>query len=81
MQTGIMGEPSHATIDVRDMLCAQALAVVAEAMAKLPIGAAAAIHYNTDDVKRDLCVWANERQYGVSELDEWTLRFERRHES
>lgn len=78
MQTGIMSGPSHVTIDVRDMLCAQALAVVAEAMAKLPIGTTVTIHYNTDDVKHDLCVWASERQYRVFEVNDSVLRLERR---
>ena len=62
-----MGRPAAKTVDVRDMLCAQALAVVAQAMAPLPIGTWATIRYTTDDVKRDLVAWATERGYGVRE--------------
>ena len=48
-------------VDVRDMLCAQALALVAQAVAKLHSGEALAVRYNTEDVRRDLLVWARER--------------------
>ena len=44
------------TVDVREMLCAQALAVVAQALAPLPSGARARVTYSTDDVRRDLAV-------------------------
>ena len=50
-------------VDVRDMLCAQALAVVAQALAALSDRQDATLEVwcNTDDVKRDLLVWAQER--------------------
>ena len=65
------------TVDVRDMLCAQALAVVAQAMGPLPAGARVAVRYSTEDVRRDLVVWAAGRHYGVREADE-SLELEKR---
>ncbi len=47
------------TVDVRDMLCAQALAVVAQAMASLRPGETLEIHYNAQDVKQDVLTWAH----------------------
>jgi hypothetical protein len=49
------------------MLCAQALAVVAQAAARLPRGGTLAIAYNTDDVRRDLLAWARDRGLAVEE--------------
>ena len=54
-----------ATIDVRDMLCAQALAVVAQSIGQLRAGEVASVHYNTDDVKHDLLVWAHDRGHQI----------------
>ena len=65
MPTGIMG--ALQTVDVRDMLCAQALALVAQAVAKLHSGEALAVRYNTEDVRHDLLVWAREQGCGVRE--------------
>lgn len=45
-------------VDVRDMLCAQALARVAEAFKRVPAGEALSILGNTEDVERDVRVWA-----------------------
>ena len=45
-------------VDVRDMLCAQALAKVAQALARLAPGETLDVRYNTPDVKQDLVVWA-----------------------
>ena len=56
------------------MLCAQALAVVATAAARLPGGGALDVRYNTDDVKRDLRVWAGGKGYPVEEPGPGTLR-------
>lgn len=62
------GEPapsgSHATVDVREMLCAQALAIVSAAMDRVPPGAALAIRYSAEDVKQDLRIWADARGLG-----------------
>jgi hypothetical protein len=53
-------------VDVRDMLCAQALAVVAQAVERAH-GRPVDVTYNTDDVKQDLLVWARERGLAVDE--------------
>ena len=66
------------TVDVRDMLCAQALAVVAQAMAPLPPGGVAAVRYSTEDVRRDLVAWATGRGYGVCETADASIQFEKR---
>lgn len=55
------------TIDVRDMVCAQALAEVDRAVHRLMIGAALEILCNTPDVVRDLRVWLHERKLMVIE--------------
>ena len=76
MQIGIMSPP--VSIDVRDMLCAQALAIVAQAMTRLAHGAQVELRYNTEDVKRDLLAWANDRGYGVDAAGTDVLRIEKR---
>lgn len=60
IEAGIMSGPC-VTVDVRDMLCAQALAVVAKHAAALQTGETAAIACNAEDVTRDLCAWAADR--------------------
>ncbi len=62
-------------VDVRDMLCAQALAVVARAMKPLRAGDALEVRYNAQDVKRDLLVWAKARGHPADESGSTTLRF------
>ena len=76
--TGIMGEPSTVTVDVQDMLCAQALAVVARAVEQLTIGDALHIRYNTNDVKQDLFAWANGFGHPAVEMGTGILRLEKR---
>ena len=61
-----MGGPPTVAVDVRDMLCAQALAVVAKAVERAQ-GRPVEIAYSTDDVKRDLTVWARERSFAIEE--------------
>ena len=61
-------------VDVRDMLCAQALALVAQAVAKLHSGEALTVRYNTEDVRRDLLVWAREQGCGVRPVSNTMLR-------
>ena len=63
-----------ATVDVRDMLCAQALARVAQAMARAAQGEALRILYNADDVRRDLLTWAQERRITAQPDGEECLR-------
>lgn len=58
-------------MDVRDMVCAQALAVVARAVEALSHGACLKALYNADDVKRDLLVWARER--GLAAVDDGSM--------
>ncbi|HEX9779655.1 MAG TPA: sulfurtransferase TusA family protein [bacterium] len=53
------------TVDVQDMLCAQALRVVARAMRGLPPGGELDIRYNAPDVRTDLGVWARECGHNV----------------
>lgn len=74
MQTNIMGGPSIAAIDVRDMLCAQALALVSGAMGKLAPGSVLEVFFNAPDVKSDLLVWAREKGYAVTETQNSTIR-------
>ena len=72
MPTSIMSEPSTATVDVRDMLCAQALALVAEAARGLRDGTSLLVELNADDVRADLVAWA--RQQGFVALQESPTR-------
>ncbi len=72
-----MGEPSWLPIDVRDMLCAQALAVVARAVIRLKGGESLDVLLNADDVRRDLLVWARERALVIHESAPGVLRLTR----
>ncbi len=56
------------------MLCAQALAVVAQTAARLKPHALFEVLTNADDVQRDLIVWASERGYAVERRTTGTLR-------
>ena len=49
---------ASATLDVREMQCAQALAQAGVAMKGLAPGAVLELLCNAEDVKRDLFVWA-----------------------
>ena len=64
-------------VDVSDMLCAQALARVAQALAQIKPGDTLAVRYNAQDVKHDLLVWSESLGHRVSEPDPCTLRIER----
>ncbi|MBI4598027.1 MAG: hypothetical protein HY737_06480 [Candidatus Omnitrophica bacterium] len=57
---------AETTVDVRDMLCAQALAVVARAAQPLHAGHTLKILANAEDVRHDLIVWAGARGYLVA---------------
>ena len=50
-------------LDVRDMLCAQALAVIGRSAESLQAEEALDVVYNTEDVRRDLLIWARDRGY------------------
>ena len=69
----------NASVDVRDMTCAQALAVVAKAAAQLTDGKALEVRYNADDVKRDVLAWARERGHRVQETSPGLLTLQRGH--
>lgn len=62
---GIMGRSSAATVDVRDMSCAQALAQAGRALKPLVVGQALDIVCNAPDVKDDLSIWARELGHAV----------------
>lgn len=63
------------TVDVRDMVCAQALAVVARALEAAPADGVLEILFNADDVQHDLMTWAKERGLTIHEERAMRLRF------
>ena len=63
-------------VDVSDMLCAQALALVAQALSRVTPGEALAVRYTTQDVKQDLLIWADRLGHRVSEPEPSILRIE-----
>ncbi len=73
-----MKDRGDETADVRDMLCAQALAHVDRAMRRLAPGAALDVVGNGLDVKADLLAWASGLGHEVAEVreepDDWQLR-------
>jgi TusA-related sulfurtransferase len=71
-----MATPAGA-VDVRDMMCAQALALIAQALARLANGQALEIRYNADDVKRDVLAWARDAGHRVEERTPATLSLRR----
>ena len=66
-----------AAVDVRDMTCAQALAIVAKAVAQLANGQALDVRYNADDVKRDVLAWARDAGHRIQERSPSTLSLQR----
>ena len=65
---------ASAAVDVRDMVCAQALAVVAKAVKSLPPGGIAYIRYSTPDVQQDLVSWAQQVGHVIEEAESGRLR-------
>ena len=59
-----MGGPS-ATLDVRDMLCAQALAQTDRALRGLSVDGALEVRCNTQEVVQDLLTWASDQGHIV----------------
>jgi len=47
------------------MLCAQALALVAQAVERLRLGEQLHVLLDAEDVRHDLLVWARERGHGM----------------
>ena len=74
---GIMSGLHIVEVDVRDMLGAQALAVLSRAMAQLAGPGALAVRYTTEDVKHDLFVWAHERGHDARETGATQLQITR----
>ena len=72
-----MSRSESSTVDVRDMLCAQALAVVSAAVARAAGGMTVRALYNAEDVKRDLLVWAHEAGHRAREVAGSALDIER----
>ena len=54
------------TVNVEGMLCAQALAVVDQALKPLPPGAPLEVRGASPDVVADLTVWAKDRGYPLT---------------
>ena len=75
------GSRTPTAIDVRDMLCAQALAIVARAVKCIRIGGTLQILYNTEDVKRDLLTWAADQHHRITEAGQATLQLTRAREA
>ena len=69
-----MRAPQPTTVDVRDMLCAQALAVVAQAVGRVKAGEAMTILYSAEDVKHDLLVWTQARGHHAVAVEQTVLR-------
>ena len=65
---------STAEIDVREMTCAQALAVVAKAAEKLAQGEALDVRFSTEDVRSDLITWALNKGLGAQDAAKELLR-------
>ncbi len=60
-------------VDVTGLLCAQALLVVMKAIKELAPGDVLEIHFNSDDVQRDLSTWATELGHTVVSVDDRDL--------
>ena len=73
-----MGAPRSTTVDVRDMLCAQALALVAQAVERLQAGETLEVLSNADDVKQDLMAWATDQGHIFVEVKTGSLSIGRR---
>ena len=65
---------STTEINVCEMTCAQALAVVAKAADKLAPGEALDVRFSTEDVRSDLITWALNKGLGVQDAAKELLR-------
>ncbi|GEM_PF-5027447 len=74
---GTLTTPAPVSIDVRDMLCAQALAVVSDALARVAVGASMEVRFNSADVQRDLEIWARDRGHAARLQDSDRLMIQR----
>ena len=79
IRSGFRGrEAGLLRVDVSDMVCAQALAVVARAMGRVAAGQPVEVRYNAEDVRRDLLVWAREQGHAVQAEAAGVVRLARR---
>ncbi len=62
------------SIDVRDMLCAQALAVVGGALKPLAPGEPLEVRYSAADVRKDLVRWAADQGHAAIDAGSGRLR-------
>ena len=74
MTTGIMNRPA-VTVDVQEMLCAQALARADREIRAIPIGAAMGVVCNATDVRDDLLVWAREMGHTIMKQQQLASQF------
>ena len=72
-----MAVPLGSAVDVRDMLCAQALAIVSQRIERVAVHGSVVVQYNSDDVKRDLIIWATDQGPGVRAGHSETVEIER----
>ena len=63
-----------AEINVCEMTCTQALAVVAKAADKLAPGETLDVRFSTEDVRSDLITWALHKGLGVQDAAKELLR-------
>ena len=68
--TDIMTAPTRPVIDVRDMLCAQAIMVTTKAATPLAPGTVFDVVCNAADVQQDLLLWAKEVAFAVLDVAE-----------
>ena len=66
--------PPMTLVNVRDMTCAQALALVAKAAVTLRSGEALDVQFSTEDVRSDLITWALAKGFGVQDAAKELLR-------
>lgn len=62
------------TLDVKGLLCAQALMVVMKGIKEIDAGGTLDVTFNSDDVKRDLVTWATELGHAVISVDDQDLQ-------
>lgn len=67
-----------ANVDVRDMLCAQALAQIARALGALEVGQRVRVRFNAEDVERDIVSWVTARGHIMEGEGTEALWIERR---
>ena len=60
-------------VDVREMLCAQALAVLGRAIQRVAVGDEISVRYNSADVRQDIVTWAADRGHRITAQTEDAL--------